>query len=210
MFLHAYVIIDLYSRYVVGWLVAENESSDYAAAMFADAIARHGVAPGLTVHADRGAAMKSATLAQLLASLGADRSFSRPRVSDDNPYIESHFKTMKYQPDYPGKFTGVLHGRGWLGLFVGWHNDEHHHSGLAWFTQALVFFGRVEAVRAVRQVALDEAYVAHPERFPNGAPKAALPPVEVSINPIEASAVLVEEVIERFSTKPNALICEAS
>lgn len=184
IFLQAYVIIDLFSRFVVGWLLAAKECKHLAATMFAEAIARHGVAPGLIVHADRGSAMKSDTLAQLLADLGASRSFSRPRVSDDNAFSEAQFKTMKYQPDYPGQFTGVLHGCGWLQGFFGWHNDDHHHSGLALFTPAEVFHGRVEEVARVRQVALDAAYAAHPERFPNGAPTVRRPPAEVAINPV--------------------------
>jgi putative transposase len=189
VFLHAYVIIDLFSRYVVGWMVAAKECKHLAAQLFAETIARHGVEPGLTVHADRGSAMKSDTLAQLLATLGVERSFSRPHVSDDNAFSEAHFKTLKYQPDYPGRFLGEVHARGWLAPFFGWHNDEHHHSGLALFTPADVFFGRVDQIRAVRQAALDEAHQAHPERFPHGAPCVALPPREVCINPITSSAI---------------------
>lgn len=193
VFLHAYVIIDLFSRYVVGWMVAAKECKHLAAQLFAETIARHGIEPGLTVHADRGSAMKSDTLAQLLATLGVERSFSRPHVSDDNAFSEAQFKTLKYQPDYPGRFQGEVHARGWLGPFFGWHNDEHHHSGLALFTPADVFFGRVDQIRAVRQAALDEAYEAHPERFPRGAPRVALPPNKVSINPMTSSAVPVSE-----------------
>lgn len=192
VFLHAYVIIDLFSRYVVGWMVAAKECKNLAAQLFADAVARHGVEPGLTVHSDRGAAMKSDTLAQLLATLGVCQSFSRPHVSDDNAFSEAQFKTMKYQPDYPGYFSGVLHARGWLEPFFGWHNDAHQHSGLALFTPADVFLGRVPVVHAARQAALDGAYALHPERFPNGPPKAALPPAEVHINPLEARALLVD------------------
>lgn len=191
VFLHAYVIIDLFSRYVVGWMVAAKECKHLAAQLFAETVARHGMEPGLTVHSDRGAAMKSDTLAQLLASLGVDQSFSRPRVSNDNPFQESHFKTMKYQPDYPGHFTSVLHARAWLQDFFGWHNDHHHHSGLALYTPAEVFFQRVSAVHSVRQDALDAAYALHPGRFPNGPPKAALPPAEVHINPLEALTATV-------------------
>ena len=191
VFLMAYVIIDLFSRYVVGWMLATKECKHLAAQLFAETIARHGIEPGLTVHADRGSAMKSDTLAQLLASLGVSTSFSRPRISDDNPYSEAQFKTLKYQPDYPGAFEGELHGRGYLQDFFGWHNDEHHHSGLALFTPADVFFGRVEVVRAARQVALDAAYQAHPERFPHGPPRAAVPPAAVHINPITAEAFSV-------------------
>jgi putative transposase len=186
VFLHAYVIIDLFSRYVVGWMVAAKECQHLAAQLFADAVARHSVEPNLTVHADRGAAMKSDTLAQLLATLGVNQSFSRPHVSDDNAFSEAQFKTLKYQPDYPGRFASVLHARGWLEPFFGWHNDDHQHSGLALYTPAEVFFGRVPAVHAVRQATLDAAYALHPARFPNGPPQAALPPAAVHINPLEA------------------------
>jgi putative transposase len=189
IFLMAYVIIDLFSRFVVGWMVAAKECKHLAAQLFAETIARHGVTPGLQVHSDRGSTMKSDTLAQLLDSLGASRSFSRPRVSNDNPYSEAQFKTMKYQPDYPGRFAGDLHGRAWLQDFFAWHNDDHHHAGLALFTPAEVFYGRVAAVAATRQVALDAAYSAHPERFPNGPPRVSLPPVAVHINPITVEAV---------------------
>jgi putative transposase len=191
VFLMAYVIIDLFSRYVVGWMLARKECKHLAAQLFAESIARHGIEPGLQVHMDRGSAMKSDTLAQLLASLGASRSFSRPRVSDDNAFSEAQFKTMKYQPDYPGRFSGELHGRGWLQDFFGWHNDDHHHSSLALFTPADVFFGRVALVAAARQLALDLAYAAHPERFPHGAPRVALPPAAVHINPLAADTLRV-------------------
>jgi transposase InsO family protein len=193
VFLHAYVILDLFSRYVVGWMVAEKECKHLAAQLFADTIARHGIEPGLTVHSDRGAAMKSDTLARLLATLGVDQSFSRPHVSDDNPFQESHFKTMKYQPDYPGHFASVLHARAWLQEFIAWYNDDHQHSGLALFTPADVFFDRIGVVNAARQGALDAAYALHPERFPNGAPTAALPPAEVNINPLEVLAVTAND-----------------
>ena len=120
---------------------------------------------------------------------GVNQSFSRPHVSDDNPFSEAHFKTLKYQPDYPGLFTGLLHARAWLEPFFEWHNDEHHHCGLALFTPAEVFFERVMAVHAVRQETLDTAYALHPGRFPNGPPQAAMPPAQVHINPLESLAV---------------------
>jgi putative transposase len=205
VFLHAYVIIDLFSRYVVGWMVAAKECKHLAAQLFADSVARHGIEPGLTVHSDRGAAMKSDTLAQLLATLGASQSFSRPHVSDDNAFSEAQFKTLKYQPDYPGLFTGMLHARGWLEPFFAWHNDGHQHSGLALFTPAEVFFGRVAAVHAVRQEALDAAYALRPGRFPNGPPKAALPPTEVHINPLEARAVSVDPEHPSAAVHINAM-----
>lgn len=189
VFLMAYVIVDLFSRFVVGWMVAGKECKHLAAQLFSETIARHHIAPGLQVHADRGSAMKSDTLAQLLASLGASRSFSRPHVSDDNAFSEAQFKTMKYQPDYPGRFASEGHGRAWLEDFFQWHNDEHHHMGLALFTPAEVFHGRVEAVRVTKQAALDAAHAAHPERFPNGPPRLPMPPLAVHINPLVADVV---------------------
>ncbi len=189
VFLMAYVIIDLFSRFVVGWMVAAKECKHLAALLFAETIARHGVAPGLQVHSDRGSTMKSDTLAQLFDTLGASRSFSRPRVSNDNAFSESQFKTLKYQPDYPGRFVSDLHASAWLQDFFAWHNDDHHHAGLALFTPAEVFYGRVAEVATLRQAALDAAYGAHPERFPNGHPRAQLPPNAVHINPIFTEAL---------------------
>jgi putative transposase len=190
------VIIDLFSRYVVGWMVATKECKHLAAQLFAETVARHHIEPSLTVHSDRGAAMKSDTLAQLLATLGVGQSFSRPHVSDDNAFSEAQFKTLKYQPDYPGAFTGELHARGWLAPFFGWHNDDHHHGGLALFTPAEVFHGRVAAVHALRQDTLDAAYALHPARFPNGPPRAALPPAAVHINPLEALTIAVGDAVQ--------------
>jgi transposase InsO family protein len=183
-----YVVLDLFSRMTVGWLLAEHESAALAEQLFAESVARHAIEPGaLTVHADRGAAMRSDGLAQLLGSLGVERSFSRPRVSDDNAFSESQFKTLKYQPDYPERFASLAHARAWCQEFFGWYNDHHQHSGLALFTPADVFFGRVDEVAARRQVALDAAYAAHPERFPNGAPVVRRPPESVAINPLAVS-----------------------
>ena len=180
-----YAVLDLFSRMTVGWLLAEHESAELAQYLFAEAIARHSVEPGaLTLHADRGSAMRSDGLAQLLGSLGVERSFSRPRVSDDNAFSESQFKTLKYQPDYPDRFPSLSDARAWCQEFFGWYNDHHQHSGLALFTPADVFFGRVEEVAARRQAALDAAHAAHPERFPNGPPVARRPPTSVAINPL--------------------------
>lgn len=208
VFLHAYVIIDLFSRFVVGWMVATRECKHLAAQPFADSIARHGIEPGLTVHSDRGAAMKSDTLAQLLATLGASQSLSRPHVSNDNPFSESSFKTMKYQPDYPGFFTSLLHARAWLEAFFSWHNNDHQHSGIALFTPADVFFDRVAAVHAIRQDALDTAYALHPERFPNGPPMAPLPPSAVHINPLEADLVSIDSIAPSTDAAGQAVSSE--
>ena len=169
----------------VGWLLAEGESAELAEQLFAETVDRHGVDRGvLTVHADRGSAMRSDGLAQLLGSLGVTRSFSRPHVSDDNAFSESQFKTLKYQPDYPERFNSPTHARAWCQEFFEWYNDHHQHSGLALFTPADVFYGRIEEVAARRQAALDDAYAQHPERFANGPPVVRRPPTSVAINPL--------------------------
>lgn len=188
--LYVYVLLDLFSRYVVGWLVAEREQGAIAAAWLRETTAQHGVdASKLIVHNDRGSPMTSVSFTKLCVQLGIAQSFSRPHVSDDNPFSEAHFKTMKYQPDFPGRFDSPAHAREWMSEFFTWHNEHHHHEGLAMFTPATVFYGRVEEVAERRQRALDAAYRAHPERFVKGAPRVRRPPVEVSINP----AVAVEQ-----------------
>ncbi len=201
VFYFAYVIIDLFSRYVVGWMLAEKECKHLASTLFAETIARHSIEPGLQVHADRGSSMRSDTLAQLLAALGVSRSFSRPHVSDDNAFSESQFKTLKYQPDYPGRFESPPQAQAYMQEFFGWHNDDHAHSGLALFTPGDVFHGRVEAIRAVRQSALDAAYAAHLERFPHGPPTVRLPPTEVHINPITSDAVVLTKTAPTSSDR---------
>jgi len=184
-----YVVLDLFSRMTVGWLLAERESAELAKHLFAETVARHSVEPGaLTIHADRGSAMRSEGLAQLLGVLGVVRSFSRPQVSDDNAFSESQFKTLKYQPDYPERFSSPTHARAWCQQFFTWYNEHHQHSGLALFTPSDVYNLRVEEVAAHRQIALDEVYAAHPERFPNGAPVVRRPPASVAINPLSVGA----------------------
>jgi putative transposase len=204
-----YVIIDLFSRMVVGWLLAECENAAHAERLFADTIARHGIAPGaLTVHADRGSPMRSDDLAQLFGVLGVARSFSRPHVSDDNAFSEAQFKTLKYQPDYPGQFASYAHARAWCQEFIGWFNEHHQHSGIALFTPADVFYGRVEVVAARRQTALDAAFAAHPERFPNGRPVVKRPPEAVHINPLpvetDASNAMAAEAKKKMAPRAAA------
>jgi len=188
--LYLYVLIDLYSRYVVGWMIAPTENAALACRFVGTCAANHHIGPNqLTVHQDRGSPMTATSFINLLAELKIDASHSRPRVSNDNPYSESHFKTLKMQPDYPGRFEGENHGRSWCGDFFDWHNDEHQHSGLNGYTPADVFYGRAAAITAIKQAALDEAYRRHPERFVNGAPKAKSPPEVVSINPLPATVI---------------------
>ncbi|MEM6962565.1 MAG: IS3 family transposase [Myxococcota bacterium] len=188
VFLSLYVVLDLYSRFVPAWMVAQHENSALAKQLFAEAVTRHDVNPeSLVVHMDRGAPMTSRGFAELLGQLGIDRSYSRPRVSNDNAFSESHFHTLKYQPDYPGHFSGPTEARAWCEEFFEWYNYGHHHDGLALFTPADVFFGRVEEVASIRQKALTAAYQRHPERFINGAPCVPRPPKRVLLNPLDAA-----------------------
>ena len=205
-FLNLYVVLDLFSRYVVAWMVAARENSALAKQLFAEAINRYGVDPGqLIVHQDRGAPMTSHGFAELLGELGVERSYSRPRVFNDNPYSESHFRTAKYQPDYPGRFRDIAHARRWCDEFFDWYNERHHHTGLALFTPHDVFFGNLDAIVARRQQALNEAYAANPERFVAGPPRVKRPPVRVFINRAEGDQPTLERVIQTEDHKLDQL-----
>lgn len=183
-YFHLYVIIDVFSRYVVGWMVAHREAAALAEQLIATTCERQQIqAEQLTLHADRGSSMRSRPVAFLLADLGVTKTHSRPHVSNDNPYSESQFKTMKYRPGFPEKFGCVEDARAFCVDFFAWYNDEHHHGGLAMFTPADVHFSRIDERLAQRQATLDAAYEAHPERFPHGRPTAARPALEVWINP---------------------------
>ena len=163
---HLYVILDVYSRYVVAWLLAPRESARLAEELIADAVYDHAVPPGrLALHADRGSSMTSKTVTQLLADLGVLQSHSRPHQSNDNPFSESQFKTLKYFPTFPKRFADIASGRTFLNVFFEHYNHHHRHSGIGLHTPADVHFGRAEAVRAHRQHILDTAYTSHPERF---------------------------------------------
>ena len=159
-----YVVIDIFSRYVPGWLVAPAESAELAEALIASAIATNGQAPG-TIHADRGSSMTSKPVAQLLWDLGVARSHSRPHVSNDNPYSEAGFKTLKYFPTFPDRFGSLEDARAFCGWSFDYYNHEHRHSALGLHTPASVHFGTAPEVRSQRTVVLDAAYHAHPERF---------------------------------------------
>lgn len=189
VFLNLYLVLDLFSRYPVAWMVAERENSALSKQLFAEAITRYELEPGtITVHNDRGAPMTASGFVDMLAQLGVERSKSRPRVSNDNAFSESCFKTVKYQPDYPGRFRDIAHARRWFLEFFDWYANRHRHSGLALFTPADVFFGRVAELAGNRQRALDAAYEAHAERFVRGRPTVRLPPAKVAINPIDPGA----------------------
>jgi putative transposase len=183
VFYHLYSIIDIYSRYTVGWMVAPREDEYLAERLIADTLAKQNIPPGqLTIHADRGSSMTSRTVAQLLSDLGVDRSHSRPRISNDNPFSEAQFKTLKYRPDFPDQFASIEAARAHVKAFFRWYNTEHRHSGVAWHTPHDVHYGHIEEVRASRADTLAAAYARHPERFVRKAPQPPLIPTTVWIN----------------------------
>ena len=184
LYFHLYVLLDLFSRFVVGWLLARQESGALARRLLAESCTRQGIVPGqLTIHADRGSAPASKTVAQLLADLGVERSHSRPHVSNDNPFSESHFATVKGHPEFPDRFVSFEHAYDFCRRFFPSYNAEHRHSGIAWLTPEMVHRGRAHAVLAQRSRVLDTAYAAHPERFVRRPPQPAKLPAAVWINP---------------------------
>ena len=169
---YLYVIMDIYSRYVVGWMVADRENSALAGRLIQQSCLKHGVQPRvLTLHSDRGAPMTSQCTAQLLADLGVTRSLSRPQVSDDNPFSEAQFKTLKYHPSFPGRFGDQGQAKTFCRSFFRWYNAEHRHGGISMLTPEQVHFGNADQVIAGRKSVLREAWAAHPERFVRGVPK---------------------------------------
>lgn len=183
-YFYLYVILDVFSRYVVGWMVAERESAELAKQLITETCAKQCILPSqLTIHADRGSAMTSKPVAFLMADLGVTKTHSRPHVSNDNPFSEAQFKTLKYRPDFPERFGCLADVRAWGHAFFAWYNDDHHHTGLCLLTPADVHYGRTQDVLASRQIVLQSAYDAHPERFVKGAPVPLEPPSAVWINP---------------------------
>jgi putative transposase len=186
---YLYVILDIYSRYVVGWMVAAREATSLAERLLADTIANQQVQAGqLTVHADRGTSMTSKPVALLLADLGVTKSHSRPKMSNDNPYSESQFKTLKHHPTFPDRFGSLEDARGFCQGFFGWYNFEHRHAGIGLLTPADVHYGRAEQITLARGAVLDAAYAAHPERFLGKPPQPPRLPEQVWINkPVDPS-----------------------
>ena len=181
---HLYVLLDVFSRYVVGWLVAPRESATLAERLIATSCTRQGIAPGqLTVHADRGNAMVAKSVAFLLADLGVTKTHSRPHVSNDNPYSEAQFKTMKYRPDFPERFGSLEDARAHSTAFFTWYNTAHRHSGLGLHTPADVHFGLAPARREARAAVLAAAYARTPERFVRQLPQPPALPTAAWINP---------------------------
>jgi len=192
---YLYVLLDIYSRYVVAWLLADRESGSHAKRMIKQAYDQQNIEPGqVTIHADRGPAPAGKVVAQLLADLGLTKTHSRPHVSNDNPYSESQFKTMKYRPEFPDRFGSQPDALGFCRVFLPWYNIEHRHSGIAMLTPEMVHYGRAANVLAKRHDVLLVAYAAHPERFPNGPPRPQQLPAAAWINP-PATTAATEEVL---------------
>jgi putative transposase len=184
-----YVVLDLFSRFNPGWMLAHEENGELAVRLLSATCERQGIEPGsLTLHADRGPVPKGKSVRQLLEDLDVLRSFSRPRVSNDNPFSEAEFRTLKYGPTFPDRFQGFEDAQAFCRSFFPWYNNEHRHSGLAYFTPADVHYGRVPQLLAQRQAVLDAAFANHPERFTGGPPHAPAPPKAVWINPPENRA----------------------
>lgn len=182
-YFYLYVILDVFSRYVTGWMVANCERAEMARNLIEDTCRKQQIEPGqLTIHADRGSSMTSKPVAFLLADLGVTKTHSRPHVSDDNPYSESQFRTLKYRPDFPDRFGSIQDSRAHSQQFFSWYNNEHRHSGIALLTPAMVHYGEAEDVVQNRQIVLDTAYRNHPERFVHQPPQPLSLPKEVWIN----------------------------
>jgi len=182
-YFYLYVIMDVFSRCVVGWMIAPNESARLAEKLIGETCERHGIEPGtLTIHADRGSSMRSKLVAQLLADLGVTKTHSRPHVSNDNPFSEAAFKTLKYRPDFPERFGCIEDARAHCVDFFAWYNGEHYHSGIGLNTPDDVHYGRAQKRADDRAVVLVAAHRAHPERFVHGTPRPPALPTAVWIN----------------------------
>jgi putative transposase len=187
-YFYLYVILDIFSRYAVGWMVAPRESAALAQCLIRETCRKQRIEPGqLTLHADRGSPMRAKPVAFLLADLGVTKSHSRPYVSDDNPFSESQFKTLKYRPEFPDRFGSIEDARGLCQVFFPWYNTEHHHSGIGLLTPETLHYGRAEEVIQRRQEVLSQAYERNPERFVRARPKPPDKPTAVWINPPTAT-----------------------
>ena len=182
-YFYLYVILDVFSRYVTGWMVAMRESAELAKRLIAESCQKQRIQPGqLTLHADRGTSMRSKPVAFLLADLGVTKTHSRPHVSNDNPYSESQFRTLKYRPEFPDRFGCIQDSRAFCQGFFRWYNGEHRHSGLGLLTPAMVHYNQTDLVIQQRQQVLNAAYQLHPERFVRSAPRPPAVPTEAWIN----------------------------
>ena len=190
-YFYLYVILDIFSRRVVGWCVADAESAAQFKPLFDDAITKHDVPPGqLALHADRGGPMKAKATALLLADLGVTRSHNRPHTSNDNPFSESHFKTLKYQPRFPQRFGCIEDARSFCRRFFDWYNQDHHHVGIGLMTPDQVHYGQTDAVYTARQLTLDRAFHENPARFVNRPPTPPAKPTAAWINQPQATSII--------------------
>lgn len=207
-YFYLYVIVDVFSRFVVGWLLAERESAALAEQLIAETCSKQDIGPDqLTLHADRGSSMRSKPVALLLADLGVTKTHSRPYTANDNPYSEAHFKTLKYRPDFPDRFGSQADARLWARSFFQWYNHQHRHSALGLMSPAMVHYGQAQAIRTQRQQTLLAAYAAHPERFVRGLPTPPDLPSEVWINkPINNSDVIVPSEILFAEPGPQEIL----
>jgi len=193
-YFYLYVILDIFSRYVVGWMVAPRESAELAKRLIGETCRKQNIAPDqLTIHADRGTSMTSKPVALLLADLGVTKTHSRPHVSDDNPFSESQFKTLKYRPEFPARFGSIQDARGFCQVFFPWYNTEHHHSGIGLLTPEVLHYGRADQVIDQRQAVLSQAFQRNPERFVRAHPRPPARPTAVWINPPPARAASEQE-----------------
>jgi putative transposase len=185
---YLYVILDVFSRYVVGWMIAPREAASLATQLIEETCDKHLILPDqLTIHADRGSSMRSKPVAFLLADLSITKTHSRPYTSNDNPYSESQFRTMKYRPEFPDRFGCLQDSHAFCQRFFPWYNDDHRHSGIGMLTPAMVHFGQAPAIWEKRQTVLDAAYLAHPDRFVRRPPIPLPLPKEVWINKPQSS-----------------------
>lgn len=192
VYYYLYVILDVFSRYVAGWLLAEVECAELAERLIRESCTKQGIAKyQLTLHSDRGSPMKAKTVTQLLTDLSVTQSHSRPHVPDDNPYSEAQFKTLKYHPAFPDQFACPTEARTWARTFFAWYNHDFYHSSLGLLTPASVHYGQAQFILSQRQQVLQTAYTAHPERFGRGQPQVAQLPSEVWINQPQPTTILL-------------------
>jgi len=197
---YLYVILDVFSRYIVGWMITTKESAALAKQLIATTCVNQKITEDqLTIHADRGSAMKSKLVAELLADLGVTKTHSRPHVSNDNTYSESNFKTLKYRPDFPARFGCLEDARAHCYDFVAWYNHEHYHSGIAYHTPVAIHTGAASAIRAARAVTLATAYATHPERFVRGVPQPQALPAAAWTNKPKTPAALPTEELQQMA-----------
>jgi len=207
---HLYVILDIFSRYVVGWMIAPRETAELAEKLIADTVTKYNIEPGrLTLHADRGTSMRSKPVAALLVDLEVAKTHSRPHVSDDNPYSEAHFKTLKYRPDFPDRFGSIEDARAHCHAFFAWYNTRHRHSGIGFMTPANVHFGHAAELTRQRSITLDAAFLANPNRFKHVAPRPPEVPLAAWINPPTKKEFAPTQQFSQHSLNSNAQVSQS-